>query len=271
MKPTDLSSMLFLAGASALWLAPLPALALPLHNWTEVAGSPAGQISAVVPDGPADILDGARATVYYSDGSSDTALFVGATSGGTRFSVARTGAFTLVAQSDGSSASAPAFSISNRDSVRTLIGFAIDGAGDGAGHTAFDRGLGVVSTNPSTAGSSSGIDLSLDFTKRSFLTGTVAVSYSHPLGLAGAAPVGDLFRSVAVQMDLSTVVGLPPVTAFSAAFSSINFSTDIDAVNHVAAAPVTEPGAGALLLGGLAALRLRGRRGLPSNGGPAAG
>ena len=265
LDPRSLSTRLLThlpSGLLAAWLTALPSAgqALPTHSWSEDLSTP-GQISAVASDGLASTLDGARATVFYSDGSSDQALFVGTASGLDLFSVAQTPAFTVVASTSGSSASFPAFSISNTDQARTLVGFRIDGAGDGNGHAAFDRGLGVSSTGPSTAGSASGIDLSLDFSRRSFLTGTVAITYSRPLGLNGAAPVGDLFGSVAVQMNLSTVLGLPPVTQLSGVFSSIDFSTDIDAVVYAATAPVPEPAGWALLLAGGAVLAGRQRLG----------
>ena len=93
----------------------------------------------------------------------------------------------------------------NVNKARTLIRFRIDGRGDGAGHAAVDRGLGVSDTaRPSTPGSLTGRDLLLDFTGRSFITGTVEVSYSKPLGLNGAALVGDLFSTVQVQMALGS-------------------------------------------------------------------
>ena len=57
--------------------------------------------------------------------------------------------------------------------VQWLTGFRIDALGDGTGQAAFDRGLGVTDTaRPSTPGSETGIDLHMDFTGRTFLTGT---------------------------------------------------------------------------------------------------
>jgi hypothetical protein len=240
-----------LATAAAALLASATVCALPVHNWAEVTAAPA-QINTVVPDGPADAMNGARVTVSFSDGSSDTALFVGRDAGPNFLSVAQTPAFALVAQSSGSTASFPSFTISNTDGARTLVGFQIDGRGDGNGSAAFDRGF-VGSTRPSTAGSSTGVDLSLDFRDRSFLTGSVDVTYSRPLGLAGAAPVGDLFGTVAVQMQLSRVLGLPP----NSNLSFINFSTDVDAVQYAA---VPEPGTWALMAAGVGLLAWRRRR-----------
>ena len=155
----------------------------------------------------------------------------------------------------------PSFSISNLDKVRTLVGFSIDGRGDGAGHTAFDRGLGVTDiASPSTPGSLPGRDLLLDFTGRSFIGGTVAVSYSNPLSLNGAPPAGDLFSTVEVQMNLgSGLIGLTPTSKFSGVFSSINFSVDIDFVDY--AAPVPLPGSAWLALSGLGLLAGAGRPG----------
>lgn len=255
MRP--LTRLLPLGLCTATLMSTTPAWALPTHAWLE-APSSAGQISAVDPGGPADSLVGARATVFYSDGSSDTALFAGFTSGLDSWAVAQTASFALVAASSGSGTSAPDFSLSNTDRVRTLVRFDIDGFGDGAGQAAFDRGLGVLTPHPGTPGSNNGTDLHLDFSRRSFLTGTVTVTYRHALGLAGAAPVGDLFRAVSVQMDLGTVVGLPPVTAFSAVFSNIDFDADIDTVAPVLTVP--EPGSAALLALGLAALGVGARR-----------
>ena len=257
------------------WLVPLAALyahaavAVPLHSWQEDLSSPQ-RITSVFPEASAAALDGARASVFYADGSSAQALFLGFESRFLRTSVAEAPEFVLVATSDGSNLSFPAFTITNLDRVRTLVGFRIDGRGDGDGHAAFDRGLGVGSTNPSTEGSATGRDLLLDFSRRSFLGGTVDVRYSQPLGLGDAAPVGDLFATVDVRLDLSTVVGLPPVTAFSAVFSSIDFSADIDSVAY-APLPTTDPGEdpghavpapsiASLLLTGLASLLLQRRR-----------
>jgi hypothetical protein len=226
------------------WLVPLAALctqaalAVPVHSWQEDLSARL-RITSVVLEASAAALDGARASVFYSDGSSAQALFLGFESAFLRTSVASAPEFVLVATTDGSDLSFPALSISNLDRTRTLTGFRIDGRGDGDGHAAFDRGLGSFSTNPSTEGSSTGRDLLLDFDRRSFLRGTVDVTYSNPLGLGDAAPVGDLFSTVDVRLDLSTVIGLPPVTAFGAVFSSIDFSTDIDSVTY---APLAGPG-----------------------------
>lgn len=230
-------------------LASATVCAEPEQRWFEVTNAPA-QIAIVTPDGPADVMDGALATAFFGDGSSEQALFVGSGAvGELRASVAQTAAFAIVAQSSGVFVSFPTFTISNTDTLRTLVGFRIDGRGNGAGAAAFDRGT-IFSPPPSTAGSATGVDLSLDFRDRSFLTGTVDVTYSQPLGLAGAAPVGDLFGSVLVQMNLSRVVGLPP----NSNLSFINFKTDVDFVQYAAAIP--EPGTWVLMLGGLAVMGL---------------
>ena len=231
---------------------PLVASALPTQTWSELA-SPVRQITAVSSNGFASLLNGAIATVFYGDGSSDQAVFTGGPVVGGDISSAGTASFVVVASSEGSLTSFPAFSISNLDRVRTLTGFRIDALGDGTGQAAFDRGLGVTDTaRPSTPGSETGIDLHMDFTGRTFLTGTVDITFSNPLSLLGAAPVGDLFSTVEVRMQLGTVIGLPPVTQFNAVFSTLNFRSDVDGVAY--AAPVPEPSQAALLVAGLGLL-----------------
>ena len=240
---------------AALLIAASPwAQALPTQTGSE-APSPARQVTAVSPSGSALALDGALATVFYSNGSSRSALFSASTVGIDAGASASDGHFLISAES-GLTASFPAFSITNTDDGLTLVGFRIDGLGTGGGQMAFDRGF---SGAEGTAGSNTGIDLTLDFTGRTFLTGTVDVTYSNPIGLGGAAPVGDLFGTVEVRMNLATVVGLPPPSSFGGAFSSIRFNTDIDTVVH--ASPVPEPASAALLLLGAAALAARRRVG----------
>jgi hypothetical protein len=238
-----------IALVAAALLTTTAAWADPVTTYVELPSAP-GQLTAVATNGPANVLDGARAMAFFSDGSSTQSLFVGVDAGSIRQSIAQqASSFALVAQSSGSSVSFPSFSITNTDPTRTLVGFRIDGRGDGAGQAAFDRGF-TGSTNPSTTGSGAGLDLSLDFTGRNFITGTVQVSYSQPLGLNGAAPVGDLFSTVEVRVAFNSLVGIPPNSSLSA----FNFSTDIDAVTY---APVPEPGSWLLMLAGVGLLVLR--------------
>lgn len=260
MKSSDMgarASAWLLAAAGCL---PLSAMADPAFSWSNLPSS-ALTITTVGSNATANVLNGGRASVFFSDGSFEQALFVGSGSGLDLFSVASTSSFVIVANSSGSLVSFPDFSISNLDKVRTLVGFRIDGRGDGDGHAAFDRGLGISDTlSPSTPGSQTGRDLLLDFTGRNFIRGTVDVSYSHPLSLNGATPVGDLFSTVEVQMNLgSGLVGLTPVTLFSGVFSSIDFSLDVDGVDY-APAPVPLPPAAGLLGAGLLALLARRRQ-----------
>jgi hypothetical protein len=237
---------------AVLGLMPFAASALPTQTWSEQV-SPVRQITAVSSDGSASALNGAMATVFFDDGSVEEAVFAGGSVVGGAISVATTTGSVIVADSEGSVASFPNFSISNVDRVRTITGFRIDGRGDGTGQAAFDRGLGVTDTlRPSTPGSQTGIDLHLDFTGRTFINGTVNITFSHPLSLLGAAPVGDLFSTVEVRMQFDTLVGVPPVTKFSAVFSTFKFNSDIDSV--VYAAPVPEPSGAWLLVAGLGLL-----------------
>lgn len=214
------------------------AQALPSHTFAQDLSSPLA-ITAVASHGVARVLDGARATAFFSDGSSAQALFVGSESGLDQASVAQAaGRFAVVAVSSGSLVSAPEFSILNFDPTLTLMGFRLDGRGDGDGHAAFDRGLGLSSTGPSTDGSAAGIDLTLSFKLRTFITGHVHVAYSHPLGLNAADPVGDLFSTVDVSVSFDTLIGIPPTTSFSGVFSRFDFSADLDFVDYAA---VTAP------------------------------
>lgn len=233
-------------------LLPLAASALPTQTWSDQV-SPVREITSVSSNGSAAAMNGAQATVFFDDGSSEQAVFAGGPVVGGDISVATMDNAVVVANSEGSLVSFPAFSISNLDRVRTITGFRIDARGDGTGHAAFDRGLGVSDTlRPSTPGSETGIDLHLDFSGRTFLTGSVDITFSNPLSLPGAAPVGDLFGTVEVRMQLGTVIGLPPVTQFSGVFSTIQFNSDVDSV--VYAAPVPEPSAAWLLVAGLGVL-----------------
>ena len=244
--------------ALAAGFLPLAAAAEPTQTWSEVA-SPAREITSVSSLGPAGSMNGARFTVFFDDGSSDQALFVAGNGGGIDLSIASTGSFVAIAESSGSQASRPDFSLANQSQLRTITGFRIDGRGDSTGRSAFDRGLGVTDTQPpSTPDSATGIDLHLDFTGRTFLTGTVNIFYSHPLALPGAAPVRDLFGAVEVRMDLDIIGGLPPVTQFSGVFSSIKFVSDMDTVQY--AAPIPEPSTLILSGIGLAGLALAARR-----------
>lgn len=238
---------------ATLGLMPFAASALPTQTWSEQV-SAVRQITAVSSEGSAALMNGARATVFFDDGSIEEAVFAGGSVVGGAISVATTTGSVIVADSEGSVASFPNFSISNVDTVRTITGFRIDGRGDGTGQAAFDRGLGVTDTlRPSTPGSQTGIDLHLDFTGRTFLTGTVDITFSNPLSLPGTAPVGDLFGTVEVRMQFGTLVGVPPVTLFSAAFSTFKFNSDIDSVVY-AAAPVPEPSDAWLLMAGIGVL-----------------
>ena len=77
-------------------LMPLGAKADPAFSWTNIA-SPTRDITVVGTNGAADVLNGGRASVFFSDGSSDQALFIGSASGLDSFSVAETNSFVVVA------------------------------------------------------------------------------------------------------------------------------------------------------------------------------
>lgn len=213
----------------------------------------AGPVAAttVTNYGAPDVLSGTMVTAFFNDGSSEQAVFAilgdaGAFAGGTRFAVG--------AELGADSSMPGNLSIVNLDNTATLVGFELDGRGQGSGGTVgFD--VSAFTSAASTPGSNDGRELLMDFTRRSFITGLVTTTYSAPVSLNGAPAVGDLFAVVRVDLAYSNAGlngGLPPLPPFH----SQNFRTDVDTVIY---APVPEP-ASALLLAAGGALLLSARR-----------
>lgn len=255
---------LVLAGLLAGALPAAPALAEPAQTLVTHTAGPVREASAVSNAGTADVLAGAVAQAFFSDGSMAQAGFVVSGSSGTRVAVAETAAFLLAAGSDAlADAGQPQeWRIINLDPGRTLTGFAIDGRGAGAGQAAFDLAFGASGLDEGTAGSAGGRTLLVDVAGLGFLQGTITTTYSEPVALPGAAAVGDLFARVEVAFAFSTagIGGLPPPTQFNGVISSLRFGSDLDTVSYLATSPVPEP-ASALLLGvGLAGLAAAARR-----------
>lgn len=242
--------------AIAVWVATL-AQAEPTST---IVRDLSGPVAATAVDsyGAPDALAGALATAFFSDGSFQQALFTAAGSGslssasavGTRFVLGATDSLDISRPGD--------WFVTNLDASAALVGFAIDGRGRGAGSVAFD--VSVFTTSADTPGSGTGIEMLMDFTGRTFITGSVTTTYSAPVALNGAVAAGDLFAQVRVDLGYRESVlggGLPPLTVLGGNFSSQRFRSDLDTVSY---APVPEPASAALLLAGGAALLFRARR-----------
>lgn len=242
-----------IAGAIAL-----PAAAEPSQTLTRDTGQPVAA-TAVNSYGAPDALAGALATARFSDGSTETALFVAQGSGSSATAFAMVADAFVVQAAGGNDTSRPgSWSVTNLSTTRTLVGFTLDGRGLGRGQAGFD--LSSFTIAASTPGSADGVNLLMDFSGRTFITGSVAIAYSLPIALVGQPAAGDLFSRVDVSLAYTTgglQGGLPPSNLFNGVFSGQNFGGDLDSVVYAA---VPEPGAWALWLGGLAVLGLRARR-----------
>lgn len=235
--------------AAGLLLVAATAQAEPSQTVTRDLSAPQG-ITSVSSLGTPDVLAGAAATAFFADGSSDRALFTVGGSGLLSSAAAFTTRFVLGAEAGNDSSRPGEWFITNLDATHALVGFAIEGYGNGAGHAAFD--VSSFTTPADTAGSGSGIDLLMNFTGRSFIAGSVGITYSHPLAMPGDPAAGDLFGRVDVALAYTTATlggGLP---AGGSVFSSQRFGSDLDLVTYAAVVP--EPASSALLLAGLGAL-----------------
>lgn len=223
----------------------------------QVENAPVQNVSAVSTNGAAELFHGARATAFFNDGSSATALFVAAAPQGNACgSFAQGGAFQVSAISACGSASTPDFEVVNQDTVRRLVGLQLDGLGDGAGQVAFDRDITFLSGLILTEGSSTGTDLRAHFEDLppSVQNATGTYTYRGAIGLSGAAPLNDLYRIVEFRFSLPNIVGLTGTIAF------LDFSVDADTVVYDNATAVPVPGAVWLLLSGALAVASSARR-----------
>lgn len=240
-------------------IAALPWLGLSVTQAQTVISqsAPQGEISSVSFFGEQSVLRDVRATAFFLDGSTSSTLFAVSTGQTGDSAIAITPLFrifvTTVSPNNNN------FEITAMQSGTNLLGFRLDGYGDGAGAAAFDRdsaSIGGGNTNGSNAGGDAFVDFSL--LPRSLRTGaTYTATYIGALGLNGALPAGDLFGSIDIRWQLADLAqlgnggGLPGGTTFS----TLNFSLDIDQVTFVS---VPEPATLMLsALGGFALLRRR--------------
>lgn len=221
----------------------------------------AAAVTEVNSYGAPDTLAGTLATAFFNDGTSQQALFA-VTGTGTLSNATAVGSRFVIDAIGGPDLSQPGeWSITNLDNTATLIGFALDGRGLGAGHAAFD--VSSFTSTASTPGSNDGRELLMSFVGRTFLTGSVTTTYSAPVALNGSAPVGDLFARVEVTMAYTPSIlngGLPPTTVLGGAFSSQKFGSDLDSVVYAPITSVPEPTSAVMWMAGIAALAARGRR-----------
>lgn len=247
-----------LALAAAGALLAQPAAAQPTPTVSRDLAQPV-LASTVSSYGAPETLAGTRATVRYSDGSVEQAVFVAQGTGVTANAFAEVaGAFAIVASGGDDTSRPGTWSVSNLSTTRTLVGFTLEGLGAGEGRAGFD--VSTFTTTADTTGSGTGVEMLMDFTGRTFITGSVTTTYSLPVALVGQAPAGDLFGRVDVALAYTTAGlggGLPPITFAGAVFSTQRFGSDLDVVNYLA---VPEPSAASLALAGLGVLLLRARR-----------
>lgn len=247
----------------ALAAAAAAAQAEPVVTFVQDLSAPRTAVTRVDFYGTADRLAGARAMVLFNDGSRDEAMFVVTGSGPTRIATAETTAFVVSALSDAvvDDSQPEDWLVANLDTRRTLVGFSIELAREGTA-AAFDTYFGANLLELGTPGSSTGRSLQMDFRGRSFLAGSYTVTYSQPIALQGATPVGDLFGRVDVRLAYSNATlngGLPPN---SPVFSSQRFFSDLDLVVYAQAdapppASLPLPGTAVLAVAALALLRRR--------------
>jgi len=230
----------------------LLALAAPAFADVTSEPAPTGQINAVSFFGQAAVLAGVRVTASFTDGTTSSALFTADT--GAVF--AQTSLFIVTARD---LSSRTTFEVIAPKVGTSLLGIRFDGLGDGAGAAAFDR-LSANIGGADTQGSNDGSDLFADFTSlpNSVKNGaSFDVVYRNALGLNGAAPAGDLFRSVELRFHFQNLpaFGNGEGLAGGQTFSIVPFDMDMDSVSYISSVP--EPGAALLMFGGGLALLAR--------------
>ena len=204
-------------------------------------------------------LVGMTVEVRFSDGTSSSGIwqFLAVGMSGPRYGVVNDlFAFQALGDQDtgGPSPSLNDFNLANfNPSEATIVGLVLRGAPAGA---VFDRGFGGM---PGTPGSGPGRDV-VEANDPGGNEFAMTVTYRDAVGVAGAAPVGDLFASIDVVLGN----GVP---------QGENYSLFLDTDVAVGLTTVPEPATVLLVGGGLAALaaarRRRGTRGRGSIDGDA--
>jgi hypothetical protein len=237
-KTTQVLATVALVAACNVARADANALVVVQSNDPVVARSVSGY-------GAPDALAGVLATAYFHDGSTEQALFTVAGTGLASSALAAGSLFNINVFAGGSDSQPGRWRISNTHRFSSLMAFELDGRGLGAGSVGFD-GSPLISAG-STPGSGAGAELLMDFTDVPYITGWVTTTYSVPVALGSADPVGDLFAKVRVDFEYDPPVSLDGGLPAFSAVSSQNFHADIDQVVY---APVPEPASWATLLAG---------------------
>ncbi len=202
-------------------------------------------------------LDGAIITVEYAGGPSEQIVWDGP---GTFFPEAGTGVFNeagvegyynIPGWADGTDADLylewDGFEVTT---TRLVTSISIDLT---AASSVFDTIFTLGPSALSTTGSSFGFPFEI-YSGGSALMGAITATYTGIVGLAGAAPAGDLFTTLTVDFSGLTAGGFLGELSFRSDMDTLRFAGDLE----LAVVPL--PGSMAVLLGGLAVLMLFGTR-----------